>query len=178
MDNKELSKLVHKFNTRIDRMYKYSDGSLPSIDIVRQELYMIYGSETEIPHVTIKGLSDGQKGKLINVMQSYIDNPESTITTYKAMLSKGLKTYANNHGLTTEGVVKLNSIFKSSSFNKLKELFYKSSDELMDNVNNMIATDMTADEIIKTMDDYMLSDKEMSFRDFVDERMESIKQKS
>ena len=94
------------------------------------------------------------------------------------MLSKGLKTYANNHGLTTEGVVKLNSIFESSSFNKLKELFYKSSDELMDNVNNMIATDMPADEIIKTMDDYMLSDKEMSFRDFVDERMESIKQKS
>lgn len=178
MESKELSALLHKFNTRIDRMYKYSDGSLPSIDIVRQELYMIYGSETEIPHATIKGLSDGQKEKLINVMQSYIDNPESTVTTYKAMLSKGLKTYANKHGLTTDGIVKLNSIFKSSSFNKLKELFYKSSDELMDNVNNMIATDMSAEEIIKTMDDYMLSDKEMSFRDFVDERMESIKQKS
>ena len=178
MESKELSALVHKFNTRIDRMYKYSDGSLPSIDIVRQELYMIYGSETEIPHATIKGLSDGQKQKLINVMQSYIDNPESTVTTYKAMLSKGLKTYANKHGLTTEGAVKLNGIFKSSAFNKLKELFYKSSDELMDNVNNMIITDMSADEIIKTMDDYLLSDKEVSFRDFVDERVESIKQKS
>ena len=175
MDNKELSKLVHKFNTRIDRMYKYSDGSLPSIDIVRQELYMIYGKEAEIPHATIRGLSASQKEKLLNVMQGYIDNPESTIKSYKAMLSKGLKTYASKHGLTTDGVIKLNNIFKSSSFNKLKELLYKSSDELMDNVNNMVATDMPAEEIIKTMDDYILSDKEVSFRDFVDERMESIK---
>ena len=45
----------------------------------------------------------------------------------------------------------------------------------MDNVNNMIATDMSADDIIKTMDDYILSDKETSFRDFVDERLENIK---
>ena len=175
MNNKELSKLIHKFNTRIDRMYKYSDGSLPSIDIVRQELYMIYGTESEIPHATIKGLSDSQKEKLVNVMQGYIDNPESTIKSYKATLSRGIKTYASEHGLTTDGVIKLNNIFKSSSFNKLKELLYKSSEELMDNVNNMIATDMSADDIIKTMDDYILSDKETSFRDFVDERLENIK---
>lgn len=175
MKSKDLLALVHKFNMRIDRMYKYSDGLLPSIDIVRQELYMIYGSESEIPHARVRGLSDAQKEKLINVMQGYIDNPESTIRSYKSMLSKGLKTYASKHGLTTDGAVKLNNIFKASSFNKLKELFYKSSEELVDNINNMIATDMPTEEIVKTMNDYLLSDKEVSFRDFVDERMESTK---
>ena len=175
MKSKDLLALVHKFNMRIERMYKYSSGSLPSIDIVRQELNMFYGTESEIPHARVRGLSDAQKEKLVNVMQGYIDNPESTIRSYKAMLSEGMKTYASKHKKAMDEIIKLNNIFKSSSFNKLKELFYKSSEELLDNVNNMVATDMSVDDIIKIMDDYLASDKEMTFRDFVDERLESTK---
>ena len=99
MDNKELQQMVSKFNKRVERMYNYSAGSLPSLDELRQQLYMLTGKESEVPKVSLKGMGADDRVKLVGIINTYFDNPESTIKAYKAMQNKSISTYANNRDI-------------------------------------------------------------------------------
>ena len=101
-------------------MIEYSDDNLDSIDQARQGLKMVYGNSMRVPHVTIKGLSSEKIEQLESVMDAYLNNYESTIPSYKAVLNKGFKGFADKRGLSTEDVVKYNNIFRSSEFQKIK----------------------------------------------------------
>ena len=168
MDNKELQRMVSKFNKRVVRMYNYSEGSLPSLDELRQQLYMLTGEESEVPKVSLKGMGADDRVKLVGIMNTYFNNPESTIKSYKAMQNKSITTYASNNGLTSNQVVTFNTLVKSPEFAKLKELIYRDSNGMMDSVNTMLYSDLKGKQAIDIITDYIKSDKTKTFREWVD----------
>ena len=168
MDNKELQNMVSKFNKRVAGMYNYSNGALPSLDEIRQQLYMITGKESEIPKISLKNVKSEDRVKLIHIMQSYFDNPESTIKAYEAIQNKSISTYASNNKLTNKQIVAFNTLVKSPEFAKLKELTYRESRDRMDNINTILSSGLNGEQAIKIITDYLKSDKKLSFREWVD----------
>ena len=178
MDNKELQRMVSKFNKRVERMYNYSEGSLPSLDELRQRLYMLTGKESEVPKVSLKGMGADDRVKLVGVMNAYFNNPESSIKAYKAMLNKSITTYASNNGLTNSQVAAFNSLVKSPEFAKLKELIHRDSKGMMDSVNTMLYSDLSGKQAIDIITDYIKSDKTKTFREWVDSVVYNKRQKT
>ena len=178
MDNKELQRMVSKFNKRVERMYNYSKGSLPSLDELRQQLYMLSGKESEVPKVSLKDMGADDRVKLVGIMNTYFDNPESTIESYKAIQNKSIFTYASNNGLTSNQVVAFNTLVKSPEFAKLKELIYRDSKGMMDSVNTMLYSDLKGGQAIDIIADYIKSDKTKTFREWVDNAVYNKGQKS
>ena len=178
MDNKELQRMVSKFNKRVVRMYNYSEGSLPRLDELRQQLYMLTGKESEVPKVSLKGMGADDRVKLVGIMNTYFNNPESTIKSYEAMQNKSISTYASNNGLTSNQVEAFNTLVKSPEFAKLKELIYRDSKGMMDSVNTMLYSDLKGKQAIGIIADYIKSDKTKSFREWVDSAIYNNKQKS
>lgn len=167
--DKELQKKIRTFNRRINTMIEYSDDNLDSIDQARQGLKMIYGNSMRVPHVTIKGLSSEKIEQLESVMDAYINNYESTITSYKAVLNKGFKGFADKHGLSTQDVVKYNKIFRSSEFQKIKELNYFGSDDVVDNIDSLVDNGYSGKEVVNLLSNYIKGDKTKTFREWVDD---------
>lgn len=178
MDNKELQRMVSKFNKRVERMYNYSEGSLPSLDELRHQLYMLTGNESEVPKVSLKGMGADDRIKLVDIMNTYFDNPESTIKAYKATLNKSINTYASNNNLTNSQVEAFNSLVKSPEFTKLKELTYRESRDRMDNINTILSSGLNGKQAIQVIADYINSDKSITFREWVDNAVYSKGQKS
>ena len=178
MDNKELQRMVSKFNKRVDRMYNYSEGSLPSLDELRQQLYMLTGKESEVPKVSLKGMGAEDRVKLVGIMNTYFNNPESSIKAYKATQNKSIATYASNNRLTSNQVVAFNTLVKSPEFAKLKELIYRDSKGMMDSVNTMLYSDLKGKQAIDIIADYIKSDKTKTFREWVDNAVYNKGQKS
>ena len=178
MDNKELQRMVSKFNKRVVRMYNYSNGASPSLDELRQQLYMITGKESEVPKVSLKGMNADDRVKLVGIMNTYFNNPESTIKGYKAIQNKSISTYASNNGLTRNQVVAFNTVVKSPEFAKLKELIYRDSKGMMDSVNTMLYSDLKGKQAIDIITDYIKSDKTKTFREWVDNAVYNKGQKS
>ena len=168
MDNKELQSMVSKFNKRVVRMYNYSNGALPSLDELRQQLYMLTGEELEVPKVSLKGMGADDRIKLVGIMDAYFNNPESTIKAYTAIQNKSIGTYASNNGLTNNQIVAFNTLVRSPEFAKLKELTYRESRDRMDNINTMLSNGLNGKQAIKIITDYIKSDKKLSFREWVD----------
>lgn len=178
MDNKELQAMVSKFNKRVERMYNYSKGSLPSLDELRQQLYMITGKESEVPKVSLKGIGADDRVKLIGIMKAYFDNPESSIKAYMAIQNKSIATYASNNGLTSNQIVAFNTLVRSPEFAKLKELTYRESRDRMDNINTMLSNGLNGKQATKIITDYIQSDKKLSFREWVDNAVYNTREKT
>ena len=178
MDNKELQRAVSKFNKRVERMYNYSEGSLPSLDELRQQLYMLTGKESEVPKVSLKGMGADDRVKLVGIMNTYFNNPESSIKAYTAMQYKSISTYAHNNGLTSSQVVAFNTLVKSPEFSKLKELMYRDSEGMMDSVNTILYSGLSGKQAIDIIADYIKSDKTITFREWVDNAVYNKGQKS
>ena len=178
MDNKELQRMVSKFNKRVERMYNYSAGSLPSLDELRQQLYMLTGKESEVPKVSLKDMGADDRVKLVSIMNTYFNNPESTIKAYNATLNKSISTYANNRNMTANQIVAFNDLVKSPEFAKLKELLYKDSKGRMDSVDTMLSSGLSGEQAIDLIAGYIKSDKTKSFREWVDNAVYNKGQKS
>ena len=167
--DKELQKKIRTFNRRINTMIEYSDDNLDSIDQARQGLKMVYGNSMRVPHATIKGLSSEKIEQLESVMDAYLNNYESTIPSYKAVLNKGFKGFADKRGLSTQDVVKYNKIFRSSEFQKIKELNYFGSDDVVDNIDSLIDNGYSGKEVVDLLSNYIKGDKTKTFREWVDD---------
>ena len=168
MNNNELQNMVSKFNKRVERMYNYSNGALPSLDELRQQLYMLTGKESEVPKVSLKGMGEDDRVKLVGIMDAYFNNPESSIKAYTAIQNKSIGTYASNNGLTSNQIEAFNTLVKSPEFAKLKELTYRESRDRMDNINTMLSNGLNGKQAIEIITDYIKSDKKLSFREWVD----------
>ena len=167
--DKELNKKIRTFNRRIKTMIEYSDDNLDSIDQARQGLKMVYGITMRVPHITIKGLSKEKIEQLENVIDSYINNYESTIPSYKAVLNKGFKSFADKRDLSKDDVIKYNKIFRSSEFQKIKELNYFGSDDVVDNIDSLVDNGYSGKEVVNLLSKYIKGDKTKSFREWVDD---------
>ena len=168
MDNKELQRMVSKFNKRVERMYNYSAGSLPSLDELRQQLYMLTGKESEVPKVSLKGMGADDRVKLLGIMNTYFNNPESSIKAYTAMQNKSISTYANNRDMTASQIVAFNTLVKSPEFAKLKELIYKDSKGRMDSVDTMLSSGLSGGQAINIISNWISNGQLVTFKKYVD----------
>ena len=168
MDNKELQRMVSKFNKRVERMYNYSKGSLPSLDELRQQLYMLSGKESEVPKISLKGMGADDRVKLVGIMNTYFNNPESSIKAYTALQNKSINTYANNRDMTASEVVAFNTLVKSPEFAKLKELIYKDSKGRMDSVDAMLSGGLSGKQAINIISNWISNGQIVTFKKYVD----------
>ena len=178
MNNNELQNMVSKFNKRVERMYNYSNGSLPSLDELRHQLYMLTGKESEIPKVSLKGIGADDRVKLVGIMNAYFNNPESSIKAYTAIQNKSIGTYASNNGLTSNQIEAFNTLVKSPEFAKLKEITYRESRDRMDNINTILSSGLNGKQAIKIVTGYIKSDKKLSFREWVDNAVYNTREKT
>ena len=168
MDNKELQRMVSKFNKRVERMYNYSKGALPSLDELRQQLYMLTGKESEVPKVSLKGMGADDRVKLVGIMNTYFNNPESSIKAYTAMQNKSINTYANNRDMNASQIVSFNTLVKSPEFAKLKELIYKDSKGRMDSVDTMLSSGLSGKQAINIISNWIGNGQLVTFKKYVD----------
>lgn len=172
---KSLSSKVAIFNRRINRMIKYSGDNLESIDTARQGLKMVYGSEQAEPHAYLKGLSPEKRTQLESVVDAYLRNPESMVSTFKAMQNKGFNTLVVNNSMDSNKAFQLTKVFKAKEWSKIKELNEGGSADALDNVDYMIDSGMTSAEIKRVMSNYiMTADKCDSFRWYTDKVAEGV----
>lgn len=172
---KSLSSKVAIFNKRINRMIKYSGDNLESIDTARQGLKMVYGNEQSEPHAYLKGLSPEKRTQLESVVDAYLRNPESMVSTFKAMQNKGFSTLVSNNNMDSNKAFQLTKVFKAKEWSKIKELNEGGSTDALDNVDYMIDSGMTSADIKRVMSNYiMTADKYDSFRWYTDKVAEGV----
>ena len=91
--------------------------------------------------------------------------------------NKGFQKFLkNNSNQTIEEEKFWDNVFKSSTFNHIKEMYYKASEEVIDITNDLVdSKGFDSNSIISIFDDYMqLSSKEkekVTLREYVDKML-------
>lgn len=124
-----------------------------------------------------KGASKSDYNKLIRATQKLINSPYSTETGRKNVTEKAFRKYAENRGLDydelRESFEKMENILSSNIFSKLMEQYEHDSDSVMETILNMTETEMKSSDIIKLMNDFNKTNKDVSLRNYVDEFLEN-----
>lgn len=175
----ELGKKVSKAQKRLTRMIDYLGVEHDSIQQLQSQLEFIYGKEfIGEPHITYGGLSEKQRDQLESVVDAYLASVYSTKRSFKKMVqNKGFQNFLNNNSdLTIDAEKFWDTIFKSPTFNHIKEMYYKASGEVMDLTNELIdLKGFDSDAIISIFNDYMqLNSKEkekVTLREYVDKML-------
>lgn len=166
--DKEFSNKLKRFNRRINTMIAYSGDNLTSIDQARQGLKMIYGKEMVEPKATVRGLSEEKRKQLESVVDAYLRSPESTIPSYKAIVSAGFKTFASNKNLSHDDVLTWSRILRSSEFQRIKELNTYGSKDTVDLADKLVNAGLDSKQVITAFDSYLKSNKESTLREWID----------
>ena len=91
--------------------------------------------------------------------------------------NKGFQKFLKNNGEQSIDYVKFwDSVFKSSTFNHIKEMYYKASEEVIDITQDLVdSKGFDSNSIISIFNDYMqLSSKEkekVTLREYVDKML-------
>ena len=175
----ELGKKVSKAQKRLTRMIDYLGVEHDSIQQLQSQLELVYGKEfIGEPHITYGGLSEQQSNQLENVLDTYLASVYSTKRSFKKMVqNKGFQNFLKNKSNETIDAEKFwDTIFKSPTFNHIKEMYYKASEEVIDLTNDLVdLKGFDSNVIISIFDDYMkLSSKEkekITLREYVDKML-------
>lgn len=175
----ELGKKVSKAQKRLTRMIDYLGVEHDSIQQLQSQLELVYGKEfIGEPHITYGGLSEQQRNQLENVLDTYLANVYSTKRSFKKMVqNKGFQNFLKNNSSETINAEKFwDSVFKSPTFNHIKEMYYKASEEVIDLTNDLVdLKGFDSNSIISIFDDYMqLSSEEkekITLREYVDKML-------
>lgn len=175
----ELGKKVSKAQKRLTRMIDYLGVEHDSIQQLQSQLEFIYGKEfIGEPHITYGGLSEKQRDQLENVLDTYLASVYSTKRSFKKMIkNKGFQKFLKNNSIETIDAEKFwDAIFKSSTFNHIKEMYYKASGEVMDITNELVdLKGFDSNSIISILDDYMQLNpdikEKVTLREYVDKML-------
>lgn len=165
---------VIKANKRLKEMRKHYKHGNKALDFADLSIKKTGGkSEFKLK----KGASKSDYNKLIRATQKLITSPYSTEQGRKKVTEKAFKTYAENRGLDynelRESFEKMENILSSNIFSKLMEQYEHDSDSVMETILNMAETEMKASDIIKLMNDFNKTNKDVSLRNYVDEFLEN-----
>lgn len=165
---------VIKANKRIKEMrkhYKHGNKALDFADLAIKKT----GGKNKFK--LKKGASKSDYNKIIRATQKIISSPYSTETGRKKVTEKSFRTYAENRGLDydefRESFEKMENILSSNIFAKLMEQYEYDSDSVMETILNMTETEMQSSDIIKLMNDFNKTNKDVSLRNYVDEFLEN-----
>lgn len=142
-------------------MMKYFESGHESIDVLSASLSKVYGREVLEPKITLAGLTAKQRRIVLHIAQSYIDNPASTITSFKALqdsrgFSKFFKNREYEHGKPKESDVRnFDSLFRSDEFKKLKELYHSYSDTVIEMADMLIDSGLSFNQQRDILKNYL-----------------------
>ena len=168
-DRREISKA----NKRIERMFKYTNGDEETIDKLRNDLEILYGHDIiGVPKLKLSEVSGEDKDFLAELAKGYNASPYSTITSFKALATKGFSKFAKINKLTNDEVVKMSKLFRSPTWKKIREEYNHASESVVDGVLEAVAEGASVNEIKGALDSYLRSsDTEKSVLEFLNNIM-------
>ena len=164
-DRREISKA----NKRIERMFKYTNGDEETIDKLRNDLEILYGHDIiGVPKLKLSEVSGENKDFLAELAKGYNASPYSTITSFKALATKGFSNFATTNKLTNDEVIKMSKIFRSPTWHKIRDEYNHASESVVDGVLEAVAEGKSVNEIKGALDSYLrTSDTEKSVLEFL-----------
>ena len=168
-DRREISKA----NKRIERMFKYTNGDEETLDKLRNDLEILYGHDIiGVPKIKLSEVSGENKDFLAELAKGYNASPYSTITSFKALATKGFSKFANTNKLTNDEVVKMSRIFRSPTWQKIRDEYNHASESVVDGVLEAVSEGASVNEIKGALDSYLRSsDTEKSVLEFLNNIM-------
>ena len=168
-DRREISKA----NKRIERMFKYTNGDEETIDKLRNDLELLYGHDIiGVPKLKLSEVSGEDKEFLAELAKGYNASPYSTITSFKALATKGFSKFAKTNKLTNDEVVKMSKLFRSPTWLKIRDEYNHASESVVDGVLEAVASAASVNEIKGALDSYLRSsDTEKSVLEFLNNIM-------
>ena len=168
-DGREMSKA----NKRIERMFKYTNGDEETIDKLRNDLELLYGHDIiGVPKLKLSEVSGEDKDFLVELAKGYNASPYSTITSFKALATKGFSKFAKTNKLTNDEVVKMSRLFRSPTWQKIRDEYNHASESVIDGVLDAVAEGKSVNEIKGALDSYLRSsDTEKSVLEFLNSIM-------
>ena len=168
-DRREISKA----NDRIERMFKYTNGDEETIDKLRNDLEILYGHNIiGVPKLKLSEVSGEDKDFLVELAKGYNASPYSTITSFKALATKGFSKFAKINNLTNDEVVKMSKLFRSPTWHKIRDEYNHASEAVVDGVLEAVAEGVSVNEIKGALDSYLRSsDTEKSVLEFLNNIM-------
>ena len=164
---------ISKANKRIERMFKYTNGDEETIDKLRNDLEILYGHDIiGVPKLKLSEVSGEDKDFIAELAKGYNASPYSTITSFKALATKGFSKFANTNNLTNDEVVKMSKIFRSPTWHKIRDEYNHASESVVDGVLEAVAEGASVNEIKSALDSYLRSsDTEKSVLEFLNNIM-------
>ena len=168
-DRREISKA----NKRIERMFTYTNGDEETIDKLRNDLELLYGHDIiGVPKLKLSEVSGEDKDFLAELAKGYNASPYSTITSFKALATKGFSKFAKINKLTNDEVVKMSKLFRSPTWHKIRDEYNHASESVVDGVLEAVAEGASVNEIKGSLDSYLRSsDTEKSVLEFLNNIM-------
>ena len=164
---------IAKANKRIDRMFKYTNGDEETIDKLRNDLEILYGHDIiGVPKLKLSEVSGEDKDFLAELAKGYNASQYSTITSFKAVSTKGFSEFAKINKLTSDEVVKMSKLFRSPTWKKIRDEYNHASESVVDGVLEAVAEGASVNEIKGALDSYLRSsDTEKSVLEFLNNIM-------
>jgi hypothetical protein len=164
-DRREISKA----NKRIERMFKYTNGDEETIDKLRNDLELIYGHDIiGVPKLKLSEVSGEDRDFLAELAKGYNASPYSTITSFKALATKGFSKFAKINNLNNDEVVKMSKLFRSPTWHKIRDEYNHASESVVDGVLEAVANGASVNEIKGALSSYLKSsDTEKSVLEFL-----------
>ena len=168
-DRREISKA----NKRIERMFKYTNGDEETIDKLRNDLEILYGHDIiGVPKLKLSEVSGEDRDFLAELAKGYNASPYSTITSFKALATKGFSTFVKTNKMTNDEVVKMSRLFRSPTWQKIRDEYNHASESVVDGVLEAVAEGASVNEIKGALDSYLRSsDTEKSVLEFLNSIM-------
>ena len=156
-------------NKRLKRMFSYTNGDEETIDKLRNDLELLYGHDIiGVPQLRLSEVSGEDKDFLAELAKGYNASPYSTITSFKAVTTKGFLSFAKTNDLTNDEVVKMSKLFRSPTWQKIRDEYNHASESVVDGVLEAVAEGASVNEIEGALSSYLKSsDTEKSVLEFL-----------
>ena len=160
-------------NTRLKRMFSFTNGDEETIDKLRNDLELLYGHNIiGAPQLRLSEVSGEDKDFLAELAKGYNSSPYSTITSFKALATKGFSSFAKTNDLTNDEVVKMSKLFRSPTWHKIRDEYNHASESVVDGVLEAIEEGASVNEIEGALSSYLRSsDTEKSVLEFLNNIM-------
>ena len=160
-------------NKRLKRMFSFTNGDEETIDKLRNDLELLYGHEIiGVPQLHLSEVREDNRDFLAEIAKGYNSSPYSTITSFKAVTTKGFSSFAKTNDLTNDEVVKMSKLFRSPTWQKIRDEYNHASESVVDGVLEAIKDGASVDEIKGALNSYLRSsDTEKSVLEFLNNIM-------
>lgn len=153
-DRKEIAKA----NKRLKRMFDFTNGDEETIDKLRNDLEILYGHDIiGVPQLRLSEVSGADKDFITELAKGYNASPYSTITSYKALATKGFSEFSLTNKLTNNEVVKMSRIFRSSTWQKIRDEYNHASEAVVDGLLEAVSEGATVKDINTALRSYLKS---------------------